>query len=145
MTHLSEYLHRLLNGGEQNRQKNRERQGILWQDHSGFTSVRQMLDTHSTLWETTIPTSGVWGVDLAGIYDGVPDYAKLKARGCRIVIIKAVDGTIKAKLFDENVKAARDAGMDVVGAYFWLYRIARISAVAQATAWWNAVKLYGLD
>lgn len=106
-------------------------------------------DLQPALWRAAIITSGppagpvVWGVDVAGVYDGVPDYALMKALGGSFVIIKAVDGTIGAKLFRENVDAARSAGL-AVGAYFWLYRVARISAAAQAGAWWSAVRDLGL-
>lgn len=136
MTSISEWLQHL-RYGEQNRDKNRRRQGIF------FARAGEAV----TYPDYPIPTDPavVWGVDLAGVYNGVPDYVKLKARGCRIVIIKAADGTYKGKLFDENVKAARDAGIEVVGGYCWLYRTARVSASAQANAWWNIVKDYGLD
>ncbi len=85
-----------------------------------------------------------WGIDISGMYDGKPDMQALKARGASFVIVKACDGTLKSRYFDENAAAAIQAGL-YVGAYCWLYRNIRISGRAQATAWWNIVKFFQLS
>ncbi len=127
--------------GEQHRRRNRQLQGITLDRHS-------LLDTAlmPVAISTQIPVNpGVyWGCDFAGGYDGTPDMARFKARGGRFAFFKAADGTIKARLIDENIANAQAQEL-VTGAYNWLYRNERISGSSQAKAWWNVVKSKGLD
>lgn len=142
MSSISEIYHHW-RYGEQNRYRNRAQQGIA----TAGISLRELSALELLAGSRVeIPTDPavIWGCDFAGVYDGTPDMAKFKARGGRLVWFKAADGTIKAKLVDENIANAQAQGL-VTGAYFWLYRNARISGSAQASAWWNIVKGKALD
>lgn len=80
----------------------------------------------------------VWGVDVSH-WNGLVDFQTAKANGCHFVIIKACDGSVPTRWFQENRAGAKAAGIPW-GAYVWLYPGSKVPVGTQVNAWWNLVK-----
>lgn len=80
----------------------------------------------------------VFGIDISHWNDPV-DLSKAKSQGCKFAIIKGCDGSIPTFNFERSKNNAKLNGVQW-GVYDWLYPVSKVSALTQATAWWNQVK-----
>lgn len=82
--------------------------------------------------------SRVWGIDISH-WNGLTDLATAKANGCSFVIIKAADGSVRTRWFQENKQRAKEAGLPW-GIYVWLYPDNKVPIKDQVDLWWDLVK-----
>lgn len=76
--------------------------------------------------------SRVWGPDISH-WDGHVDLSTTKARGGSFVFMKALDGAVLTRNYEENRRRAVEANL-MHGPYQWLYRNANVSCRSQASA-----------
>lgn len=129
MTSLREWWHHLWEG-EQNRSKNMLRQRVKLWKHSLIDSRLSAITTQPPFNDP----SWVWGIDIAGVWDGIPDADLFWDAGGRFMIVKAADGTLTGKYLAEIVAALEAAGVPYAF-YFWLYPDNCVSTKAQGQAW----------
>lgn len=85
------------------------------------------------------PASG-WGMDIS-VWDGLVDLSVSKAKGCKFVYVKLLDGTLTSKYGPENFKTAIDVALPR-SSYGWLYRDANVPCKAQAQAYTDLLQKY---
>lgn len=83
----------------------------------------------------TIETN-ILGADIA-FYEAVVDFIKMKAAGIRFVIIRAGQNLWVDKMFVENWRKAKQAG--IPRGSFWFYD-SRIEPKEQAKLWWTLIR-----
>lgn len=130
MTSIREYWNKYywLRGKEQNRQINMQMQGV--------SSLRAF--GPRTLAITTRPPLNdpdhKWGIDIAGIWDGIIDAELFRTYGGDFVVVKAADGTITGKFLYENTARIQNAQVGYAH-YDWLYPNICVSTKAQGQKW----------
>lgn len=122
MTSLREWVSHTFYDREQSRDRNALRQHVLRRE-LGVTTAPPLNDPR---WK--------WGVDIAGIWDGVIDAECARDFGCSFVIVKGADGTLTATKAYENSSAVQLAGLPLA-LYFWLYPDNCVSTKAQGQKW----------
>lgn len=126
MTSIREYWNKYywLRGKEQNRQINMQFQRV---------------DMYRAFGPRTLPITTKpplndpdhkWGIDIAGVWDGIIDGELFRNYGGDFVIVKALDGTITGKFLYENAAQIQNAQVGF-GEYCWLYPDNCVSTKAQ--------------
>lgn len=103
--------------GEQNRERNMVLQGLP----IGLRTLRSR-EAQTAVITTSPPLGGPWkwGVDIAGVWDGIIKALTFKTYGGSFVIVKGADGTLTGKYLYENVAELKSQGVPFA-LYFWLY------------------------
>lgn len=80
-----------------------------------------------------------WGIDIAGVWDGIINAAIFKLNGGSFVIVKGKDGTITSKYVYENMFQLQQENV-ANALYTWLYPNSKVSCTAQGLSWSDLAK-----
>lgn len=130
MTSIREYWNKYywLRGKEQNRSINMQMQGV---------TVARAFGPRTLPITTRPPLNDPdhhWGIDIAGVWDGIMDAELFRAYGGDFVVVKAADGTITGKFLYENTVNIQNAQVGYAH-YDWLYPNICVSTKAQGQKW----------
>lgn len=109
--------------GEQNRRRNRQMNGI--QEPRTLGIITASPPYNDPTWK--------WGIDIAGVWDGILTASIFKLNGGSFVIVKGLDGTITGKYVYENAFQLQQENVPFA-LYMWLYPNSKVSCAAQGLA-----------
>lgn len=115
--------------GEQNRRRNHQMQNIPERVSLGI--VTSSPPYNDPTWK--------WGIDIAGVWDGIINAAVFKMNGGSFVIIKGKDGTIDGKFVYENAFQMQQENVPFA-LYDWLYPNLYVNCRLQGQAWADIAK-----